>query len=110
MTQISKTAQDALSVYEGSLDGYSIVEPARIEALAKTAESTYSAPIEISPLAPEVTPHPLLETVSSSPAIHDTINVSVSADTAEEDLRDLERKINRILQEQVNRYYGSPRI
>jgi hypothetical protein len=48
--------------------------------------------------------------VPSAPIIQDTINVSMSAETSENDLRELERKINRIISEQLNRYYGSTRL
>jgi hypothetical protein len=60
--------------------------------------------------ASKVKPRSLAPIVPANPAIHDTINLSVSVDSTEEDLRDLERKINRILSEQLSRYYGSPRI
>jgi hypothetical protein len=36
--------------------------------------------------------------------------VTLSAETAEEDLRELERKISRILSEQIGRYYGSSKF
>lgn len=43
------------------------------------------------------------------PTIQNTINLTVSAES-EEDLRELERKIARILAEQMRRYYGSESI
>jgi len=61
------------------------------------------------PHAEAVSQQPLIQS-AISPTSQDTINVNVFADTAEEDLRDLERKIRRILSEQISRYYGSSRI
>jgi hypothetical protein len=47
---------------------------------------------------------------SMHPANQDVVNVNMFADTAEEDLRNLERKIRYIISEQMSRYYGSSRI
>jgi hypothetical protein len=66
-------------------------------------------PEPYTPHAEAVSQQPLIQS-AISPTSQDTINVNVFADTAEEDLRDLERKIRRILSEQISRYYGSSRI
>ena len=82
-------------------------EEAAIKEIPEAADAGQQAPyISREPHAPLELP-PL---VASSPTVQDTINVTVSADTSEQDLRDLEQKINRILNEQLNRYYGSSRI
>jgi hypothetical protein len=41
--------------------------------------------------------------------VQNTFNITI-AESTDEDLRDLERKISRILSEQIRRYYGSSRI
>jgi mRNA-degrading endonuclease RelE of RelBE toxin-antitoxin system len=71
-----------------------------------------TTPYTLEPYTPQaetVSQQPLIQS-PISPASQDTINVNVFANTAEEDLRDLERKIRRILAEQISRYYGSSRI
>ena len=45
-----------------------------------------------------------------NPAISDTFNITVAGASTEEDLRDLESKISKILSEQIRRYYGSTKI
>jgi hypothetical protein len=60
------------------------------------------------PSAPSLPPSPRPKTMS--PTIQNAINVTLSAETAEEDLRELERKISRILSEQIGRYYGSSKF
>jgi hypothetical protein len=41
--------------------------------------------------------------------VQNTFNITL-AEAKDADLRDLERKINRILSEQIRRYYGSTKI
>jgi hypothetical protein len=61
------------------------------------------------PLVPSVPPR-LSKPNPMSSSVQNNFNIKISADSTEQDLRDLERKINRILSEQMRRYYGSTRI
>jgi hypothetical protein len=54
-----------------------------------------------------LTLHPL---VATTPLLNDTLNVTLPAETSDEDLRELERKINRLLTDQLNRFYGGSRL
>jgi hypothetical protein len=45
-----------------------------------------------------------------SPTVQSNLTVVVEAESQEEDLRDLENKINKILSDQMRRYYGSAKI
>jgi hypothetical protein len=67
----------------------------------RTFESS-QAPIQRTPLF-----SPRYEPFSPSPK---TINISMPSDSPEEGLRNLERKINKIISDQIRRYYGSIRI
>jgi hypothetical protein len=51
---------------------------------------------------------PKLRTLT--PEVPRTLNVTVSGETPEDDLRVLERKISKILSDQVRRYYGTARL
>ena len=53
-------------------------------------------------------PAPRLSSIS--PTIQNTFNVAVPVESTDEDLRNLEAKIGRILADQMRRYYGSTRI
>ncbi len=93
------------------LSGLSTFGPIRPTILGKLAAPTtpFSPPLE--PYAPGIPSPPRhVRPASVSPAIQNTFNITISAESAEEDLRDLERKISRILSEQIRRYYGSPRV
>jgi len=84
------------------------VEPIRTALLGElTTGFTTPYKIEINPPIDSSVSRQPFGKGSTRPVSRDTINVNVSADTAEEDLRDLERKISRILSEQISRYYGS---
>jgi hypothetical protein len=87
------------------------VEPLRTALLGELATG-FTAPftIEINPPIYSSASQPKFRKGSVKAASQDTINVNVFADTAEEDLRDLERKIGRILSEQISRYYGSSKV
>jgi len=65
--------------------------------------------VEAYPLGRPAPPiQPKLRTLT--PEVPRTLNVTVSGETPEEDLRDLERKISKILSDQVRRYYGTARL
>jgi hypothetical protein len=87
------------------------VEPIRTALLGELATgSTTPYRVEIQPsIAPSVSQKPFGQD-SVRLASQDTVDVNVFADTAEEDLRDLERKISKILSEQISRYYGSSKV
>ena len=78
------------------------------ESSAKRARARLSKPYPFEPSVRNTPP-------ASPPAVrtgHEipTIDVTEPDETAEEDLRDLERKISRILSEQLSRYYGTSRM
>jgi hypothetical protein len=53
-------------------------------------------------------PAPRLSLIS--PTVQNTFNVAVPVESTDEDLRNLEAKIGRILADQMRRYYGSTKI
>jgi hypothetical protein len=78
------------------------------ESSTKRARARLSKPYPIEPSirrAPPVSP-PAARTSPEIPAFDET----EPDEAAEEDLRDLERKISRILSEQLSRYYGTSRM
>jgi hypothetical protein len=100
----------AISTYGEAMAELNNFESARTTTLARSgasfASSTSTEPyISRAPLVTRSSHRPIF----ASPTIQDTINLTVSTDSSE-DLRDLERKISRILSEQISRYYGSSRI
>jgi hypothetical protein len=112
LAEFTHEVQTAASAYEESLTQLNIAGPGGIapslgeEAAGMGSSGSVEPFLQKAERLPR-SPPPL---VSAMPAVHDTINVSLSTETAEEDLRDLERKISRILQEQMSRYYGSSRM
>jgi hypothetical protein len=87
------------------------VEPIRTALIGELATGfTTPYKIEINPIPTSSVSRQPIGIGSKRPGSQDIINVNVSADTAEEDLRDLERKISRILSEQIRRYYGSSMV
>lgn len=54
--------------------------------------------------------HQLLKPLSIAPIIQNNLDSITDEASEEEDLRDLERKIKKILSEQISRYYGSSMI
>ena len=111
MTAFAKDVQAAQSTYGESLATMGATGPVRATKLGELA-SAPNFPVPIEPYAPPVssTPPPPTRPRLVDRAIRDTINVTVSAESQEEDLRELERKISKILAEQLSRYYGSTRI
>jgi hypothetical protein len=87
------------------------VEPIRTALLGELSTG-FTAPhaIEVNPPIGSFVSRQPFGKGSTGSESRDTINVNVFADTAEEDLRDLERKISRILSEQISRYYGSSKV
>ncbi|MBS7610570.1 hypothetical protein KEJ19_08505 [Candidatus Bathyarchaeota archaeon] len=73
------------------------------EPLARLPEGEYQKPTQALPIP--MSPISRLP----PPVIQNTIHLTVPTDS-EEDLRDLERKIARLLAEQIRRYYGNLRI
>jgi hypothetical protein len=103
--------QIAQSTNVGGIIGLSNSMPVRatmLGELATGATSSYAIENYVSraPQAPspEYRPRPV------TPIIENALHLTLSEETLEDDLRDLERKINRILSEQLSRYYGSSRI
>lgn len=89
------------------LGGFSPTRTTRVSrmAAASTFLSPHASPTRWVPPSPQRTskPSPVRSTVQN------TFNITIGEST-KEDLRDLERKISRILSDQIRRYYGSTRI
>jgi hypothetical protein len=111
MTAFAKDVQAARSTYQESPSTTSNVGPVRTTKLGELAASP-NFPVPIEPYAPPVSATPPLQTRPRlmDHAVQNTISLTVSAESQEEDLRELERKISKILAEQLSRYYGSTRI
>lgn len=107
---LTREIQVARSSYGERLGELGTLRPVRTTMLSKLAASPMLSRT-LQPYAPGMpAPSPPPRMSPISPTIQNTFNITVSAESAEEDLRDLERKINKILSEQMRRYYGSPRI
>ena len=104
--------QVARSSYGERLGELGASGPIRTTMLGKLATAAPSLLSTLEPYAPGISsvPPPPARLGPVSPSVQNTFNITISAESAEEDLRDLERKINRILSEQMRRYYGSTRI
>lgn len=76
--------------------------PTLLPTLQPHVPHVLSTPIARAPSPPKLRP--------ISPTIQNTFNITISAEEAEEDLRDLERKVAQILSDQIRRYYGSMRL
>lgn len=78
--------------------------------LARAATPGVAQPsAEAYPLGRPAPPiQPKLRTLA--PEVPRALNVSVSGETPEENLRELEKKISRILSDQIRRYYGTARL
>ena len=77
-------------------------ELAAAPALSRVFEHYF--PNAPSTIPPSAGPSPV------TPTIQNTFNITIAAESMEEDFRDLESKISKILSEQIRRYYGSMRI
>lgn len=77
-------------------------EPAAAPALSRAFQHYF--PNASSTIPPSAGPSP------ATPTIQNTFNITIAAESMEEDFRDLESKISKILSEQIRRYYGSMRI
>jgi hypothetical protein len=110
-TAFVKEVQVARSTYGETLAELGAAGPVRTTKLGELA-ATPVFPSTIEPYVPRAPsgPPPSARTVPLTSPIQNVVNLTVSAESTEEDLRDLERKISRILSEQISRYYGSTRI
>jgi hypothetical protein len=110
-TAFVKEMQVARSTYGETLAGLGAAGPVRTTMLGELAAAPVF-PSTIEPYAPRVPsgPPPSARSIPVASPTQNTVNLTISAESTEEDLRDLERKINRILSEQISRYYGSTRI
>jgi hypothetical protein len=86
-------------------------QPAVIHARVSSPRRSRAKSIEAYPIEPSVRKSPPVSP-SATRTSHEipAIDVTESDEAAEEDLRGLERKISRILSEQLSRYYGSSRM
>jgi hypothetical protein len=111
LTALMKRIQISRSTYARTIADLGAAGPIRTTMLDELSVGL-TIPYALEPstsYAEAVSQRPLIQS-AMSPTSQDIIKVNVFADTAEEDLRDLERKISRILSEQISRYYGSSRI
>lgn len=110
--ELSAFANEALnmaSTYRGSIIDLGVVGHEAVTMLGESSIGlTPPIPVE-SPATRGSVFHPPPRPTLTTPTIHDTFSVSVPAEASDEDLRDLERKISRMLSEQMSRYYGSTR-
>jgi len=106
--------QVSRSSYGERLEELGTSRPTRPTTLGKLAALAPATPLSkaLGSRPPQIPSRsrPLTRPGPMSPAAQNTFNITLSAESTEEDLRDLERKINKILSEQMRRYYGSPRI
>jgi hypothetical protein len=107
-----KEIQLSRSSYGEKLDELSAFSPINAPVLSKLAKAAPALPQTLQPYVPGIpsSPPPFPRLSQVSPPTQNTFNITISAESAEEDLRDLERKINKILSEQIRRHYGSTRI
>lgn len=110
-TTLISEMQVARSPYGETLAELGAIGPARAAitreiaaapALSRAFESYF--PNAPSTIPPSAGPSPV------TPTIQNTFNITIAAESMEEDFRDLESKISKILSEQIRRYYGSRRI
>jgi hypothetical protein len=108
---LTREMQVARSSYGERLGELGAFGPIRTTMLGKLAAAAPAFSPTLEPYAPGIpSAPPPARLWPVSPTIQNTFNITVSAESTEEDLRDLERKISQILSEQIRRYYGSTRI
>jgi len=88
------------------LGGFAAMRETMIGRLPLAGYGAFRAVELPMPRIPPSRPTPPTAPRLPGPTIQNTFNVTISADS-EEELRNLERKIARILAEQIRRYYGS---
>jgi len=96
------------SSYGGALAGLGVFPAMRETMVGRVSPVGYEALRAVEPFMPRAMPSKLALPAAQrlpEPTVQNTFNLTVSAES-EEDLRDLERKIARILTEQIRRYYG----
>lgn len=93
-----------------TLSGLGAFSPTRTTMVSRiAAASTFLSPrAKPAHWGPSGSPRPS-KLSPASPTVQNTFKITI-AESTDEDLRDLERKISRILSEQIRRYYGSTRI
>jgi len=107
----TKEMQVARSDYGERLGELGAFGPIRVTMLDKLAAAAPAFPPTVEPYSPGFPSTPPLSRPSpSSPTVQNTFNITISGESTEEDLRDLERKISKILSEQIRRHYGSTRF
>ena len=94
-----------------TLSGLGAFSPTRTTMVSRIAAASTllpprAAPTRWVPTAPQRTSRPS----AVRPTVQNTFNVTIAAESTKEDLRDLEKKISRILSDQIRRYYGSTRV
>jgi len=100
------------SSYGEKLGELGAFSPTSAPLLSRLTKAAPAMPQTLQPYEPIIasSPPPFPRLSPVSPATQNAFNITISAESAEEDLRDLERKISKILSEQIRRHYGSPRI
>jgi hypothetical protein len=110
-TMLMTGMQTASSLPETTLSGLGTLSPVSTSMVKKMAVESRLSPHRLPPTStvPVASRRPI--TIRrESPTVQNKVNITVAADSKDEDLRDLERKISRILSEQIRRHYGSTRF
>jgi len=101
----------ARSLSGETLTGLGAFSPTRTTTVSRMAAAPILFPPRAAPThwGPPATQRPS-KPVAVRPTVQNTFNITIAAESTKEDLRDLEKKISRILSDQIRRYYGSTRI
>jgi hypothetical protein len=111
-TTLMSDLQANRSPYGETLAELGTIGPVRTaitRRLAAAAPALSTAFEHYFPNVPSTIPHSSVPSLAT-PTIQNTFNITIAAESMEEDFRDLESKISKILSEQIRRYYGSMRI
>jgi len=94
-----------------TLTGLGAFSPTRTTMVSRMAAASTLLPPRAAPTrwVPPATQRPSKPS-AVRPTVQNTFNITIAAESTKEDLRDLEKKISRILSDQIRRYYGSTRI
>jgi hypothetical protein len=94
-----------------TLTGVGAFSPTRTTMVSRSVAAPTIFPPRAAPTqrGPPATQRPS-KPIAVRPTVQNTFNITIAAESTKEDLRDLEKKISRILSDQIRRYYGSTRI
>jgi len=94
-----------------TLTGVGAFSPTRTTTVSRSVAAPTIFPPRAAPTqwGPPATQRPS-KPIAVRPTVQNTFNITIASESTKEDLRDLEKKISRILSDQIRRYYGSTRI